>query len=165
MLRSNDGSMDEVILEMWKDGMESIRCERKDRIYFEDFQCFFKGHAPKQQGIMNIDTVQENSETCLVDFSQPNRLSLGDTGRCNSKRRVSLTSERILASTLSLGVDSASESRSSSESEVNNDMMIAIGNDDIPQPVSARSSFRTAPRLRPSGCALLIKSRDMGILE
>jgi len=165
MLRSNDGSMDEVILEMWKDGMESIRCERKDRIYFEDFQCFFKGHAPKQQGIMNIDTVQENSETCLVDFSQPNRLSLGDTGRCNSKRRVSLASERILASTLSLGVDSASESRSSSEGEVNNDMMIAIGNDDIPQPVSARSSFRTAPRLRPSGCALLIKSRDMGILE
>ena len=165
MLRSNDGSMDEVILEMWKDGMKSIRCERKDRIYFEDFQCFFKGHTPKQQGTMNIDTVQEDSETSQVEFSQPNRLSLGDTGRFNSKRRVSLTSERILASTLSLGVDSASESQSYSEGEVNNDMMIAIGNDDVPQPASGRSSFRMAPKRRSSGCALLIKSRDMGIPE
>jgi len=161
MLRSKDGSMDEVILEMWKEGVKSVRCKSKDRINFEDFQCFFKCHTPDR-----MDTLQENSIS--------NHPALSRSNHNNTTKRMSLTSERLLASTLSLGLDGASESHSFEDDEVL--VIPTITNNETPrrsfsittnEAVASprRSSFQRPTRRRSSGCAILIQSRDLGVFE
>jgi len=140
LLRSNDGSMDEVILEMWKEGVKGIRCKNKDRINFEDFQCFFKGQNPKQQP-GDAETLAEDSAVASASPSL----------KWKERRRASLNSERLLASTFALDLEE-------------ND-----GSEDDPPPFhktdrSLRSSFRV-PQRRPSSRAILVRSRSIGILE
>ena len=155
MLRANDGSMDEVILEMWKDGMQTVQCKSKDRIYFEDFQCFFKGNATitnQNQGMIAMDTVQEDSESCLSGRASKMRMS----------KRMSVSSSRLLASTFALDVEGNSESLSSFDFEKSTEEIIAS----LPQVVPGnRSSFRTPTRRRSSGCAVLVQQRSIGVLE
>merc|ERR1711933_411936 len=92
MLRSNDGSMDEVILEMWKDGMTSIQCKNKDRIYFEDFKCFFKEQN-------DIEKLAENHQFILES----------PRAKWKTRRRASVNSQRLLGSTLALDIDYGDE--------------------------------------------------------
>lgn len=171
MLRSKDGSMDEVILEMWKEGVKSVRCKSKDKIMFEDFQRFFKCHNKNGR----MDTLQEDSVS--------NHASLGRSSH-HANKRMSLTSERLLASTLSLGLEHSdshsyghSESTSfeddvevltlsaammtTNNSEPRRSFSVATNNDGP----ARRASFQRPARRRSSGCAILIQSRDLGVLD
>lgn len=142
MLRSNDGSMDEVILDMWKDGMKCIECKNKDRINFEDFQCFFKGHNPS------------SDPTALAE--DPVGVLGSPRSKWKERRRTSINCERLLASTLALGLD-------------DEDFSDNPGHEDDLSPFhktepNRRSSFHTAPKsLRKS--AVLVRSRSIGLLK
>ena len=147
MLRTKDGSMDEVILEMWKDGMKCIHCKNKDRIYFEDFKCFFRVQTPKQQP-GGMETLAE--DPAAVVLSSPR------SSKWKERKRVSITSERLLAPTLALGID-----LDSSKSGDDEDDLSPFHKTDRS---SRRSSFQV-PRRGPSSKAILVKSRSIGILE
>ena len=144
MLRSNDGSMDEVILDMWKEGVQSVWCKSKDRISFEDFQRFFKGHYSKQGDTGRIETFQGAKRmSTLQENSVANHLSPSRSSHRNTKKR-SVTSERLLTSTLALDLDGTSESHTFREDDFT--------------PVTQAGH-------RVSGCAILIQSRDIGVFE
>jgi len=159
MLRSNDGSMDEMILEMWKDGMKYVRCKIKDRIYFDDFQCFFKGQIPKQkqQGGSSISSIDEiNGE---------------NSGRWNSNNtttRMSMNSTRLLASTLSLGIGVKKFEIDVTASETTRGFVVdddKVGGDRILPPTNG-VTFDSMPfQCGSRGCAVLISSRSVGVLE
>jgi len=164
MLRSNDGSMDKVILEMWKDGMESVRCKCKDKIYFEDFQCFFKGHATKPDVSGSLDPLQEDaeySESSMAECTQSNRFS----PKRRASKRVSLNSTRLLASALALGIEDDLDSSHRLADDDESDELMSIGQNDVSsQFASDRSFSRMPPRRRSSG-AILIKSRSIGVWD
>lgn len=151
MLRSNDGSMDEIILEMWREGMKTVRCKNKNRIYFADFQCFFKGgHA----------CGQHHHDPSLHDSCSSPAL-LETKYSSHSKKRVSVTTERLLASTLALDVDITESSFADEDSF--SDVIASVP--PMSPPSFGRSSLRMPSGRRTSGCAVLIQSRDVGVFD
>mmetsp|Transcript_23112 Transcript_23112/g.49213 ORF Transcript_23112/g.49213 Transcript_23112/m.49213 type:complete len:689 (+) Transcript_23112:185-2251(+) len=148
MLRSNDGAMDEAILNMWKDGLEGIQCKNKDQISFEDFQCFFKGHAPKQEDFVE--------STAAIAAAAPNisgrRMSIQKTGVRRRSKRVSVSSGLVLSSAFSLASDASSAEMTTSDAEQHNSIDSTIGEN------TATSARRSFARRRSS--AILVSSRS-----
>lgn len=150
MLRSNDGSMDEVILDMWKDGMTCIQCKNKDRIYFEDFQCFFKVHNLKEEG--DAEKLAENHQLILES----------PRAKWKERRRASVNSQRLVASTFALDIDGDdfSDGMFSCSNHCDEDDLGPFHKTDR----SRRPSFHDTLRPLRSN-AVLVKRRSRGPLE
>jgi hypothetical protein len=54
MLCTSDGKMDATVLKMWRDGLREIQSKSDDKITFEEFRRFLKGHAPKEVMLSSI---------------------------------------------------------------------------------------------------------------
>ncbi len=148
MIRCNDGSMDEMILEMWKEGVQSVQCKSKDKISFEDFQCFFKGNSQAQQPKNRNSIVNMRRET-MKELSSSNHLTFSRSGHFSSM------SDRLLASTFALDF---SESQSNSFAKEEDCHPVAVKNND------KMGNCRSPSRRRGSSSgAILIQSR--GTLE
>lgn len=144
MIRTNDGSMDEMILEMWKEGVQSVQCKCKDKISYEDFQCFFKSTSQTQQSPNRRSSIVKMRRETMKEASTPNRLSYSRLSQHLSS--MTMSSERLLASTLALDF---SDSHSNEENISN-----GVGSEE--KAGSSRSSSR---KRRSSSGAILIQSR------
>ena len=151
MIRSNDGSMDEMILEMWKEGVQSVQCKCKDKISYEDFQCFFKGNSQTQQAKHRNSIVKMRRES-LKELSSSNHLTF------SRSKNFSSMSDRLLASTFALDL-SESQSNSFANSFREEDF-----NPEALENSEKMGNLRSpSRRRRSSSSAILIQSR--GSLE
>lgn len=148
MIRTNDGSMDEMILEMWKEGVQSVQCKCKDKISYKDFQCFFKSTSQTQQSPNRRSSIVKMRRETMKEASTPNHLSYSRLSQHLSS--MTMSSERLLASTLALDFSDSH----SNEDNISN----GVGSEE--KVGSGRSSSR---KRRSSSGAILIQSRGASL--
>ena len=146
MLSSHDGAKDEEVMKMWKDGMKCIECKQKDRIYFEDFQSFFKGHDPAKCMMTSLrDSLRDSGS--LMKYSQSS-FEYRASGGLNTR----MNSARILDSALPLKIGEDSGLAEAA-------LSLKIGEDSGLAESSNGVTNRMPSRMSISGAAFLMSSQ------